>query len=207
MVNRKHRENSHGRESASGPRERVDVAVEEAVEAAAAAEPVTDVGPEAGREALPEPDLELELEEARREAASHMDEFLRARAELDNLRKRSARDVEHAHKYGLERFMNELLPVKDSIELGLNAADDSVADAAKLREGLELTLKLFEAASEKFGLEEVNPEGQSFDPEYHQAMSMQESPDVPAGTVVTVVQKGYVLNDRLLRPAMVIVAK
>lgn len=203
MVNRKHRENGKGREPATGPRDRVDVAVEEAVEAAAAAESATDVGPEA----LAEPDLELELEEARQEAASHMDDFLRARAELDNLRKRSARDVEHAHKYGLERFMNELLPVKDSIELGLNAAADTVADAAKLREGLELTLKLFEAASEKFGLEEVNPEGQSFDPEYHQAMSMQEAVGVEPGTIVTVVQKGYVLNDRLLRPAMVIVAK
>lgn len=201
MVNRKHREDGNGHESAAEPRDGLDAAVEEAIEAA------TDGGPDAGPEALPEPDLELELEEARREAASHMDDFLRARAELDNLRKRSARDVEHAHKYGLERFMNELLPVKDSIELGLNAADDTVADAAKLREGLELTLKLFDAASEKFGLEEVNPEGQSFDPEYHQAMSMQESPDVPSGTVVTVVQKGYVLNDRLLRPAMVIVAK
>ena len=103
--------------------------------------------------------------------------------------------------------MNELLPVKDSIELGLNAADDAVVDAQKLREGLELTLKLFETASEKFGLEEVNPEGQSFDPEYQQAMSMQEVAGVESGTVVTVVQKGYVLNGRLLRPAMVIVAK
>jgi molecular chaperone GrpE len=203
MVNRKHRENGNGREPASGARDRVDVAVEEAVEAATAAESAA----EAGQEALPEPDLELELDEARREAASHLDDFLRARAEIDNLRKRAARDVEHAHKYGLERFMNELLPVKDSIELGLNAADGTAADAEKLREGLELTLKLFDAASEKFGLEELNPEGQSFDPEYHQAMSMQEAPDVASGTIVTVVQKGYVLNDRLLRPAMVIVAK
>jgi len=201
MVNRKHRENGNGHEPAAGPRDGLDAPVEEAVESA------TDGGPEAGPEALAEPDLELELEEARREAASHMDDFLRSRAELDNLRKRSARDLEHAHKYGLERFMNALLPVKDSIELGLNAADETVADAAKLREGLELTLKLFDAASEKFGLEEVNPEGQSFDPEYHQAMSMQDATGVEPGTIVTVVQKGYVLNDRLLRPAMVIVAK
>jgi molecular chaperone GrpE len=193
MANRKHRENGNG----SGEPAAVDVAVEEAV----------DTAPEDGPEALPEPDLELELEEARREAASHMDDFLRARAELDNLRKRSARDVENAHKYGLERFMNELLPVKDSIELGLNAADGSAADADKLREGLELTLKLFDTASEKFGLKEVNPEGEDFDPEYHQAMSMQDAEGVPSGTIVTVVQKGYVLNDRLLRPAMVIVAK
>ncbi len=193
MANRKHRESDNG----NGEPAAVDTAVEEAI----------DVAPEQAHEALPEPDLELELEEARREAASHLDDFLRARADLDNLRKRSARDVEHAHKYGLERFMNELLPVKDSIELGLNAADGSAADADKLREGLELTLKLFDAASEKFGLEEVNPEGQSFDPEYHQAMSMQDAQGVPSGTIVTVVQKGYVLNDRLLRPAMVIVAK
>ena len=158
-------------------------------------------------EALPAPDLELELQQARDEAASHLDDFLRARAELDNLRKRSARDVGNAHKFGLERFMTELLPVKDSVELGLNAADDAEADTEKLREGLELTLKLLNAASEKFGLQEVNPEGQSFDPEYHQAMSMQEVAGVEPGTVVTVVQKGYLLHDRLLRPAMVIVAR
>jgi molecular chaperone GrpE len=158
-------------------------------------------------EALPAPDLEAELQEARDDAASHLDDLLRARAELDNLRKRSARDVENARKFGLERFMSELLPVKDSVELGLNAAGDTVADADKLREGLELTLKLFNAASEKFGLAEVNPEGQSFDPEYHQAMSMQEAAGVEPGTVVAVVQKGYLLNDRLLRPAMVIVAR
>ncbi len=158
-------------------------------------------------EALPAPDLEMELQEARDEAASHLGDFLRARAELDNLRKRSARDVENAHKHGLERFMTELLPVKDSVELGLNAADDAEANAEKLREGLELTLKLFNAASEKFGLQEVNPEGQSFDPEFHQARSMQEVAGIEPGTVVTVVQKGYLLHDRLLRPAMVIVAK
>ena len=158
-------------------------------------------------EALPAPDLEMELQEARDEAASHLEDFLRARAELENLGKRAARDIEKAHKFGLERFMTELLPVKDSIELGLSAADDKETDADKLREGLELTLKLFSAASDKFGLREVNPEGQSFDPEYHQAMSIQEAVGVEAGTVVTVVQKGYLLNDRLLRPAMVIVAQ
>ena len=99
------------------------------------------------------------------------------------------------------------MPVKDSVELGLNAAGGGESDAQKLREGLMLTLKLFDAASEKFGLREVNPEGQSFDPDYHQAMSIQETVGVEPGTVVTVVQKGYLLNDRLLRPAMVIVAQ
>ena len=206
MTKRKPRESGNG---SGGPqsagagdastdeaRDEAIAAVEEAVETA-----------EAAGEALPEPDLEMELEEARREAASHLDDLLRARAELENLRKRAARDVENAHKYGLERFMTELLPVKDSVELGLNAADDRVTDAEKLREGLELTLKLFNTASEKFGLVEVNPEGESFDPDYHQAMSMQEVEGAASGTIITVVQKGYLLNDRLLRPAMVIVAK
>jgi molecular chaperone GrpE len=171
--------------------------VDEVAESAAAAEP----------EALAPPDLEMELAEARAEAASHLDDFLRLRAELDNLRKRAARDVENAHKHGLERFMTELLPVKDSVALGLSAADGAEPDAEKLREGLELTLKLFDAASEKFGLRELNPEGQSFDPEYHQAMSMRDAAGVEPGTVIMVVQKGYLLNERLLRPAMVIVAQ
>ncbi len=202
MVKRKHPEDGNGSGDAvpvageAGSETAVDEVVE-AAEQAAAGNP----------EALCAPDLEMELQEARDEAASHLDDFLRARAELDNLRKRSARDIENAHKYGLERLMTELLPVKDSVEQGLNAADGGEADADKLREGLELTLKLFDAASEKFGLQEVNPEGQSFDPEYHQAMSMQEVAGVEPGTVVTVVQKGYLLHDRLLRPAMVIVAK
>jgi molecular chaperone GrpE len=198
MVKRKHPTNGsgNGEPVAASTGAGFDAAVEDP-------EPATDEQ----QEALPAPDLETELEEARNEAASHLDDFLRARAELDNLRKRSARDIENAHKYGLERLMTELLPVKDSVEQGLNAADGGEADADKLREGLELTLKLFDAASEKFGLQEVNPEGQSFDPEYHQAMSMQEVAGVEPGTVVTVVQKGYLLHDRLLRPAMVIVAE
>ena len=200
MVKRKHPRGSNG----SGDpvpvagEARSETVVDEVVEAAE---------PAGSPEALCPPDLEMELAEARDEAASHLDDFLRARAELENLHKRSARDIENAHKYGLERFMIELLPVKDSVELGLNAADGAAADTEKLREGLELTLKLLTAASEKFGLREVNPEGQRFDPEYHQAMSMQEVAGVASGSVITVVQKGYVLNERLLRPAMVIVAK
>ncbi|GMQ75467.1 MAG: nucleotide exchange factor GrpE [Gammaproteobacteria bacterium] len=206
MVKRKHPTNGSGdgepvaASTGAGSDAAVDEVVDDVVEDP---RPATD----GEQEALPAPDLESELEEARNEAASHLDDFLRARAELDNLRKRSARDIENAHKHGLERFMTELLPVKDSVELGLSAADGAEAAADKLREGLELTSKLFNAASEKFGLQEVNPEGQSFDPEYHQAMSMQEVEGVEPGTVVTVVQKGYLLHDRLLRPAMVIVAK
>ena len=152
-------------------------------------------------------ELERELEQARQTAAEHWDDLLRARAELDNLRKRAARDVENAHKHGLERFMNELLSVRDSMELGLSASDGDEVDPAKVREGLELTLKLFDVATEKFGLVEVNPQGEPFDPEFHQAMSMQESEEAESGTVIEVVQKGYLLKDRLLRAAMVIVAK
>ena len=202
MVKRKHPEHGNGSDDGT-------LAATEAPSGAPAEECIED--PESATagesEALPVPDLEMELKEARDEAASHLNDFLRARAELENLSKRSARDIENAHKFGLERFMTELLPVKDSVELGLNAAGGGEMDAKKLREGLMLTLKLFDAASEKFGLREVNPEGQSFDPDYHQAMSIQEAVGVEPGTVVTVVQKGYLLNDRLLRPAMVIVAQ
>jgi molecular chaperone GrpE len=202
MVKRKHPEHGNGSGDAT-------LAASEASSGAPVGECIEESESVAAgeSEALPVPDLELELQEARDEAASHLNDFLRSRAELENLRKRSARDIENAHKFGLERFMTELLPVKDSIDLGLNAADDGEADAQKLREGLILTLKLFDAASEKFGLREVNPEGQSFDPDFHQAMSIQQAVDVESGTVVVVVQKGYLLNERLLRPAMVIVAQ
>ena len=203
MVKRKRPRGSNGSNGSGDP---VPVAGEAGSETAV--DEIAEAAEPAGSpEALCAPDLEMELAEARDEAASHLDDFLRVRAELENLHKRAARDVENAHRHGLERFMAELLPVKDSVELGLSAADGAEADAGKLREGLELTLKLFDAASEKFGLQEVNPEGQSFDPEYHQAMSMQEVAGVEPGTVITVVQKGYLLNGRLLRPAMVIVAK
>lgn len=203
MAKRKHSENSNGGGDparASNPDEVAEAMVEECA-------PAPGAEPEAKAQTLPAPDLEAELQEARDEAAGHLNDFLRARADLENLSKRAARDVENARKFGLERFMTELLPVKDSVELGLNAAGDSAADVAKLREGLELTLKLFNAASEKFGLQEVNPEGQRFDPEYHQAMSIQQDSGAEPGTVLIVVQKGYLLNDRLLRPAMVIVAQ
>lgn len=188
----------------SVPEEAGTEALEDAGSGAAA-----ETGSEAPEDAESEKleSLERELEEARKSAAENWDNLLRTRAELDNLRKRSAREVENAHKYGLERFMNELLPVRDSIELGLSAADGEDADVAKLREGLELTLKLLDAAVEKFGLSELDPQGESFDPEFHQAMSVQEAEGTGSGTVVTVVQKGYLLNDRVLRPAMVIVAK
>ncbi len=153
-------------------------------------------------------ELQLLLEDARNKADEHWNRVLRLQAELENLRKRSQRELENAHKYALEKFVQELLPVKDSLEMGLAAVgEEGDESAAKMREGVELTLKMLQTVLEKFGVKEINPEGQPFDPELHQAMSMVESADAEPNTVVTVMQKGYLLNDRLIRPAMVVVAK
>ncbi|MCG8428506.1 MAG: nucleotide exchange factor GrpE [Chromatiales bacterium] len=158
-------------------------------------------------EASSEEDLRSQLEEALNKAEEHRDQLMRVHAEMDNLRKRNERDLENAHKFALERFVNELLPVMDSMELGLSAAQDEKADIAKLREGTELTLKMLTGVMEKFEVVQINPEGEPFNPEFHQAMSMMPRDDVPANTVVTVVQKGYTLNGRLVRPAMVMVSQ
>ena len=146
------------------------------------------------------------LEDARGKADEHWDQVVRMQAEMDNLRKRSERDLASAHKFALERFANELLPVKDSLEMGLAAFDTDGADPGKLREGVALTLQMLTNAMEKVAIKEVNPQNERFDPDFHQAMTMQERDDVEPNTVVTVVQKGYILNDRLIRPAMVIVS-
>jgi len=155
-------------------------------------------------------ELTLLLEDARAKADEHWDQVLRTNAELENLRRRARQDVENAHKYALEKFAQELLPVKDSLEMGLAAASDETeaSEALKqLREGTELTLKMLTAAMEKSGIKEIDPLGEAFDPERHQAMSMQESDEHAPNTVIAVMQKGYLLNDRLIRPAMVVVSK
>ena len=153
-------------------------------------------------------ELHALLEDARNKADEHWNQCLRLQAEIENLRKRAERDVANAHKFALEKFLTELLPVKDSLEMGLAAAaEGEQIDVAKLKEGTELTLKMLGDALEKYGIKEIDPEGEKFDPAFHEAMSMQEREDVDPNTVVTVVQKGYTLNDRLIRPAMVIVAK
>ena len=123
------------------------------------------------------------------------------------MRRRVERDLQNAHKFALERFVSELLPVKDSLELGLAASTEKGASAESIAEGAELTLRMLEQAMEKFGVRAVDPAGEPFNPEFHQAMTMQESDTAEPGTVLTVVQKGYLLNERLVRPAMVIVAK
>ena len=162
--------------------------------------------PEEQQEIADPDSLQSELEALKKQVEESLDKAIRAQAELDNVRKRSVRDVENAHKYALDKFANELLPVIDSMELGMNAAQ-SEEEQNSLKEGMDLTLKMFRDVLEKFGVEEVDPEGEKFDPEKHQAVSMQELEEAESGTVATVLQKGYALNGRLIRPAMVIVAK
>jgi len=144
------------------------------------------------------------IAELQAKADENWDRYLRAAAEIENVRKRATRDVEHARKYAIESFAKEMLAVRDSFELGIDAAD--AADAEALVEGNQATLKLLTSALERFGISEVYPVGEPFDPELHEAMSMQPSADAEPGSVLMVVQKGYALNGRLLRPAMVVVA-
>jgi molecular chaperone GrpE len=147
---------------------------------------------------------EVTLVELQARADENWDRYLRAAAETENVRKRAARDVEHARRYALEAFAKEMLSVRDSFEMGIEAAD--TADAASLVEGSAATLKLLTSTLERFGISEVDPIGEPFDPELHEAISMQPSADAEPGSVLLVAQKGYALNGRLLRPAMVVVA-
>ena len=151
--------------------------------------------------------LQQEIENLRQQLSDNADKVLRIQAEMDNLRKRTVRDIENAHKFALDKFVRELLPVIDSMELGINASDNAGGDIESLREGMDLTLKKFLDTLEKFGITVIAPQGDKFNPEKHEAVSMQEADGVQSGMVVTVMQKGYELNGRLVRPAMVIVAK
>ncbi len=148
--------------------------------------------------------LQLELEQLRIAMGNIRDEALRERAELDNQRKRLARDVDQARKFANERLLSELLPVLDSLEAGLQVSAD---ETGKLREGMELTLRQLMKVASDNGMTPINPIGEAFNPEWHQAISQIESPDVAPNTIVQVFQKGYLLNERLLRPALVVVAK
>jgi len=152
------------------------------------------------------PDLQVKLEEALAKSGEYYDQMLRTKAELDNVRKRSQREVESAHKYAIEKFINELLPVIDSMELGQQAAE-TATEIEQIKEGVVMTLNMFSSLLEKFDIEKINPEGDNFDPEFHQAMSIQETADAAPNSVIAVMQKGYSIAGRLLRPAMVVVAK
>lgn len=149
------------------------------------------------------PSLEEQLRDLELKAAEHHDAWLRAKAETENMRRRAQEDIAKAHKFGIEKFAGELLAVKDSLEAALASDKQTVED---LRGGVELTLKQLIAAFDRSGLKEINPAGEKFDPHQHQAMSMVESEQEP-NTVVHVLQKGYLIADRVLRPALVMVAK
>ncbi len=153
------------------------------------------------------PEVEGDLVQLQTELEAAKDQVLRAQAEMQNLRRRAERDVENAHKYALDKFVGELLPVVDNLERAIQTMNDNNDDTKALSEGIELTLKSFQDVLARFKVEAVDPKGEVFNPEFHQAMSMLEMPDQAPNTVVDVFQKGYTLNGRLVRPAMVVVAK
>ena len=152
-------------------------------------------------------ELEEALASAQATVAEQQDMVLRAKAEMDNARRRAEGEVEKARKFALERFAGELLPVVDNLERALQMADAENEAIKPMIEGVDITLKSFVGTIEKFGLTVVDPQGETFNPEHHQAMSMQESADFAPNTVMAVMQKGYILNGRLLRPAMVMVSR
>ena len=153
-------------------------------------------------------ELEKLLEEAKSKADEHWNELLLARADMENLRRRQSRDLENAHKHALDKFVAELLPIYDSMALGANAASGEEASLENVRDGLDMTMKMFLSSIAKFGLEEVEPaEGDAFDPELHQAMAMQPVDGLESNHIISVAQKGFQFNGRLLRPAMVVVSQ
>jgi molecular chaperone GrpE len=164
---------------------------------------------EAGQDGVAEEieQLREQLAAAEARAKDNWERVLRAEAEKENARKRAARDAESARKRAVENFASELLAVRDSLELGLEAARQDDADLDKLIEGTELTERMLAQLMEKYSIEQIDPLGEKFNPELHQAMSMQDVEGQESNTVVSVMQKGYRLHDRLLRPALVMVAK
>jgi len=152
-------------------------------------------------------ELELALATAQSTVSDQKDSVIRAKAEVDNIRRRSAQDVEKARKFALEKFANEMLTTVDNLERALQSIDKEDESKKSVIEGVELTLQGLIASLDKFGVKAVDPQNEPFNPELHQAMSMQEVPDVAPNTVIAVMQKGYELNGRLIRPAMVMVSK
>ncbi|RLT99351.1 nucleotide exchange factor GrpE [Ketobacter sp.] len=176
---------------------------QEAVEQAPAAEPAAE-----NLEAPSVESLLAEVAELQAKVTEQNDSVLRAQAEVQNIRRRSERDVENAHKFALDKFSSDLLPIIDSLERALDAAESLENEAVTaMRDGVELTLKMFVDTLAKHGIEQLNPVGEPFNPEFHQAMSMVPNPDMEPNSVMAVMQKGYVLKGRLVRPAMVVVSK
>jgi len=154
-----------------------------------------------------EEDIEQQLLEAQATIKDYWDQIMRLKAEIENNIKRSSRDIENAHKFALRNFAESLLPILDSMEMGQQAADSDKASLSSIAEGSQLTMSMFVQALEKHGLKQIDPVGESFDPDQHQAISIVEDENAESNTVISVMQKGFSLNDRLVRPAMVVVAK
>ena len=156
----------------------------------------------------PQPDdLQTQLEEAQQSTKDNWDKVLRAQAEMENLKRRNAKDLENAHKFALDGFVKALLEVKDSLTMGLKTAQEDSASVESITEGLEMTDKVFTSTLEKFGVETINPKGEAFNPEFHEAVTMLPMPDQESNSVLEVIQAGFTLNGRLVRPAMVIVVQ
>lgn len=158
-------------------------------------------------EAAVEQDIEQLLEETRKQAAEHWDSLLRVQADMENLRRRTRIDVENAHKFGVEKLIHALVPVADSLEMGLDASQKAEASLDSIREGMDMTFKQLLDVLANFNVERINPAGEKFNPQLHEAMTMVPSPAHEPNTVIEVFQKGYALNERLIRPARVIVSK
>ena len=154
-----------------------------------------------------EEDVKALLAESRSEAEKHKDMALRIQADMENLRRRTRLDVENAHKYALDKFVDALIPAMDSMEMGMEAASKEDASIESIREGIDMTFKQLLDVLAEFNVERIDPKGEKFDPQLHEAMTMIPSPDHKSNAVVDVIQKGYTLNERLIRPARVIVAQ
>ena len=152
-------------------------------------------------------DLESQLQEAQQSAKDNWDKLLRSQAEMENLKRRTTKDLENAHKFALDGFVKALLEVSDSLTMGIKSANDGKATIESTTEGLELTMKVFNSTLEKFGVESINPVDEKFDPELHEAVTMVPMPDKKSNTVLEVIQTGFTLNGRLVRPALVIVVQ
>jgi molecular chaperone GrpE len=152
-------------------------------------------------------ELQNQLTDTEKKANEYWERILRMQAEKTNMERIAKQDIENAHKYALEKFALDLLPVLDSLERAIEAHTDDETGTGSLLDGVQLTLKMFQTSCEKFGVKQVDPINQPFNPEFHQAVSTQATTDVKPGTVMAVLQKGYLLNNRLIRPALVIVAK
>ena len=151
--------------------------------------------------------IEQQLEQAQVTIKEYWDQIMRLKAEIENNRKRAGRDVENAHKFALRNFAESLLPILDSMEMGQQSAEADNANLSSIVEGTQLTMSMFLQVLENHGLRQIDPVGEQFDPEQHQAISMTEDENAESNTVISVMQKGFLLNDRLVRPAMVVVAK